>query len=96
MCHAVGGPELFGARPSLALNTNIHSATPDNLIQVILHGIDKPVTSDLGYMPAFKGSLNDRQVADLVAYTRRQFAPDKAAWEGLEATVTRLRKVTVH
>ncbi len=96
VCHAVGGPELFGTRPSLALNTNVHSATPDNLIQVILHGIDKPVTSDLGYMPAFKGSLNDRQVADLVAYTRRQFAPDKAAWSDVEAAVARLRGGKVH
>ncbi len=95
VCHAVGGPELFGARPSLALNTNVHSATPDNLIQVILHGIDKPVTSDLGYMPAFKGSLNDRQVADLIAYTRRQFAPDRPAWGDVEAAVARLRKAQV-
>lgn len=96
VCHAVGGPELFGARPSLALNTNVHSSTPDNLIQVILHGIAKPAVTDLGYMPAFKGSLNDRQVADLVAYTRKQFAPDKAAWSDVEAAVARLRKATVH
>src|SRR6266702_3480448 len=32
-CHHTGsGPQLFGAHPSLALNTNLHSATPDNLI----------------------------------------------------------------
>ena len=35
----VGGAPLFGSRPSLALNSNLHSAVPDNLIQVILHGI---------------------------------------------------------
>jgi len=51
VCHQVGGAPLFGSRPSLALNSNLHSAVPDNLIQVILHGIASPVSSDLGYMP---------------------------------------------
>src|SRR5262249_2257826 len=50
VCHEVGGLPLFGSRPSLALNSNLHSATPDNLIHVILHGIIKPAFSDLGYM----------------------------------------------
>ena len=59
VCHEVGGPPLFGSRPSLALNSNLHSAMPDNLIQVILHGIADPVSSDLGYMPAFKDSMTD-------------------------------------
>jgi nicotinate dehydrogenase subunit B len=90
VCHAVGGPQLFGSRPSLALNSNLHSATPDNLIQVILHGIDAPVSSDLGYMPAFKGSLNAEQVADLVIYLRSQFAPDKPAWNEVETAVRKV------
>ncbi len=91
VCHQVGGPQLFGARPSLALNSNLHGAVPDNLIQVILHGIADPVSSDLGYMPAFKGSFSDNQVADLVRFLRRQFAPDKPAWSSVEETVARLR-----
>ena len=78
VCHEVGGAPLFGSRPSLALNSNLHSAVPDNLIQVILHGIASPVSSDLGYMPAFRDSLTDGQVAELAAYLRRQFAPDRA------------------
>lgn len=91
VCHQVGGPPLFGSRPSLALNSNLHSTIPDNLIQVILHGIDQPVSSDLGYMPAFKNSLNDGQVAELVSYLRQQFAPDKAPWTDVAATVSRIR-----
>ena len=59
VCHEVGGAPLFGSRPSLALNSNLHSAVPDNLIQLILHGIAKPAATDLGYMPAFKDSLTD-------------------------------------
>ncbi len=91
VCHQVGGPALFGSRPSLALNSNLHSATPDNLIQVILHGIEAPVSSDLGYMPAFRNSLNDGQVAELVSYLRQQFAPGKAPWPDLAARIVEIR-----
>lgn len=92
VCHEVGGAPLFGSRPSLALNSNLHSTIPDNLIQVILHGIAKPAVTDLGYMPAFKDSVTDGQVAELVAYLRRQFAPDKPAWSGIEAAIGRIRQ----
>ncbi|MES2599509.1 MAG: molybdopterin cofactor-binding domain-containing protein [Pseudomonadota bacterium] len=92
VCHQVGGPVLFGSRPSLALNSNLHSALPDNLIQVILHGIEMPVSSDLGYMPAFKNSLNDEQVSELVSYLRQQFAPDKASWTDVAAAIGRVRR----
>jgi nicotinate dehydrogenase subunit B len=92
VCHAVGGAPLFGSRPSLALNSNLHSAVPDNLIQVILHGIAAPASSDLGYMPGFKDSFNDTQLAELVSYLRRQFAPDKAPWTGVDAAIGRARQ----
>ncbi|MEH2522420.1 MULTISPECIES: molybdopterin cofactor-binding domain-containing protein [unclassified Bradyrhizobium] len=92
VCHEVGGAPLFGSRPSLALNSNLHSAVPDNLIQLILHGIAKPAATDLGYMPAFKDSLTDGQVAELAAYLRRQFAPDKPAWTDIHAAVERIRQ----
>jgi nicotinate dehydrogenase subunit B len=92
VCHAVGGAPLFGSRPSLALNSNLHSAVPDNLIQVILHGIASPVSSDLGYMPAFKDAMSDGQLAELISYLRQQFAPDKPAWTGVQATVGRVRQ----
>jgi nicotinate dehydrogenase subunit B len=95
VCHQVGGPPLFGSRPSLALNSNLHAAVPDNLVQVILNGIAAPVSSDLGYMPAFGNSLSDDQVAELVSYLRAQFAPEKPAWTGVWATVNRVRQRTV-
>lgn len=91
-CHSDGqGPVLFGVSPSMASNTNVHSALPDNLVKVILHGIDKPATADLGYMPAFKDSLSDTQVVELASYLRHRFAPDKPAWEGLPDKVAWLR-----
>ena len=92
VCHEVGGPPLFGSRPSLALNSNLHSDVPDNLIQVILHGIAKPAATDLGYMPAFKDSMSDSQVAELVGFLRRQFAPARPAWADVAATVGRIRQ----
>jgi nicotinate dehydrogenase subunit B len=92
VCHEVGGLPLFGSRPSLSLNSNLHSSRPDNLIQVILHGIAKPSSSDLGYMPAFKDSMNDAQIAELITYLRRQFAPDKPAWTDLTSAIGRVRQ----
>ncbi|MES5482376.1 molybdopterin-dependent oxidoreductase [Bradyrhizobium sp. INPA03-11B] len=92
VCHEVGGPPLFGSRPSLALNSNLHSDAPDNLIQVILHGIAKPAVTDLGYMPAFRDSMTDRQVAELASFLRSQFAPGKPAWTDVAATVGRIRQ----
>jgi nicotinate dehydrogenase subunit B len=92
VCHAVGGAPLFGSRPSLALNSNLHSAVPDNLIQVILHGIASPVSSDLGYMPPFKDSMTDDQLAELVSYLRQQFAPEKPPWTGVQAAVNQARQ----
>jgi nicotinate dehydrogenase subunit B len=96
VCHAVGGAPLFGSRPSLALNSNLHSAAPDNLIQIILHGIASPVSSDLGYMPGFKDSMTNDQVAELVSYLRQQFAPDKAQWTDVRGAVERLREAAAH
>ena len=35
--------------------------------------------------------LNDAQIADIVAYTRRRYAPDLPAWTALNEQVRRLR-----
>jgi nicotinate dehydrogenase subunit B len=94
VCHEVGGAPLFGSRPSLALNSNLHSAVPDNLVQVILHGIAAPVSSDLGYMPGFKDSFDDRQIAELVSWLRQQFAPDKPPWTDMDVAISRARQAT--
>ncbi|GLR86111.1 molybdopterin cofactor-binding domain-containing protein [Bradyrhizobium iriomotense] len=94
VCHEVGGLPLFGSRPSLALNSNLHGATPDNLVQVILHGITEPASSDLGYMPAFKQSMSDAQVEELVTFLRKQFAPNQPAWRGVRETIARVRSST--
>jgi nicotinate dehydrogenase subunit B len=93
VCHAAtGGVGNFGVRPLLALNTSVSEATPDNLLKVIQNGIDAPATDSLGYMPGFKDSFDDRQIADLVSYIRSNFAPNEAPWKDLEQVSARIRK----
>ena len=90
-CHAVEAPPQFGIKASLALNSSVHSATPDNLIRVILEGVNAPVDPALGYMPGFAQSFNDEQVAELVGFVRGQFAPGKAPWNGVLERARALR-----
>jgi len=96
-CHHDGsGPQLLGQNIALALNTNLHSERPDNLLRVILEGIREPAARDIGFMPAFRDNLDDAQIAQLAAYMRQRFAPDKPAWRGLEQEVARLRGTPTH
>ena len=95
-CHHDGdGPTLLGVNPPLALNSNLHSARPDNLIQTILNGVREPATLDVGYMPAFKYALSDTQIAELATYMRSRYAPGEPAWSNLPADIARLRKTDV-
>jgi len=43
-------------------------------------------------MPGFKESMTDDQVAELVSYLRRQFAPDKSPWTGVAVAVSYARQ----
>ena len=91
-CHHDGdGPSTLGPNLPLALNSNLHSARPDNLLRVILDGIREPATPQIGFMPAFRDALDDSQIAELAAYMRTRFAPGKPAWENLAQAVARLR-----
>ncbi|MDB5526452.1 MAG: cytochrome-c oxidase protein [Rhizobium sp.] len=96
-CHADGTPLA-----SLALNTALHSERPDNVLQAILNGADAPallareVKADeleIMSMPSFRQSFSDRQLADLAAYLRARFAPDKAPWAGLRDASARVRTI---
>ncbi len=92
-CHHDGdGPKLLGVNPPLALNSNLHSTRPDNLINIILSGVREPATQDIGYMPAFKYALNDAQIAELANYMRSRYSPGQPAWGNLRADIARLRK----
>ena len=91
-CHHDGdGPRLLGVNLPLALNTNLHSELPDNLLRVILEGIRDPAGPDIGFMPAFRYALSDTQVAELAGYMRQRFAPGKPQWTDLTTAVARVR-----
>ena len=95
-CHAEGTPLA-----SLALNTNLHGDRPDNLLQTILNGAEAPAAlahraapehMEVMSMPAFRESLSDRQIADLAAYLRSRFAPDKTPWRNLRDAAAKVRE----
>ncbi len=91
-CHHDGdGPQVLGANVPLALNSNLHSERPDNLVRVILEGVREPATREIGFMAGFADALDDRQVAALVTWMRQRYAPDKPAWNGLDAVIARIR-----
>ena len=91
-CHHDGdGPQLLGLNLALALNTNLHSERPDNVLRVVLDGVREPLSKRSGFMPGFRDHLDDAQIARLVAYLRERFAPERAAWSGLEESVARVR-----
>jgi nicotinate dehydrogenase subunit B len=93
VCHQAGqGAALFGEKVPLALNTNLHGSRPDNLVQVLMHGVTTAASSQVGAMPAFAGSLSDRQMTTLVDYLRQLYAPDQPAWKDVAQTVARIRK----
>ncbi|WDH20850.1 cytochrome c [Pseudomonas chlororaphis] len=90
-CHAQEkGPTLTGVRPSLALNSNLYADSPDNAIRVILEGIAQPANPALGYMPAFRYSLDDQQIADLLRFLRQDLA-GQAPWKDVKQRVSQIR-----
>lgn len=91
-CHHDGsGPPVFGRLVSMAANSGVHGTRPDNLIRVILDGLEPIPGSPSGAMPAFRSSLSDWQIAELTGFLRGRFAPNQPAWEELLSTVSRLR-----
>ncbi len=93
-CHGADSPLA-----NLALNTNLHSERPDNLLQTILAGAQAPAAfahrniaaGEVMEMPAFEDSLSNRQIVDLARYLRARFAPGMPEWENLEKTLVKLR-----
>ncbi|MFC6330755.1 c-type cytochrome, partial [Alloalcanivorax gelatiniphagus] len=91
-CHENGTATFTSAKQALALNTNLHSQRPDNVIQSILGGVHAEGVAGTGEMPAFAHSLSDRQIVDLVQYLRARFAPGETPWKEVGKTVADLRR----
>lgn len=97
-CHDnAAGTQMFGVKVNLGLNSNVTAGSPDNLIRIILEGIDNPASADLGYMPGFVNELNDQQIADLLIYLRQQYAAKHTPWTDLPERIQKVREqVSVH
>ena len=87
---------MLGLTQPLALNANLHSTRPDNLLRTIVDGLQRPAFPAIGHMPAFGQVLDDRQLVDLAAWMRQRFAPQQPPWVDLPAAVARVRAAAAH
>ncbi|OLP45020.1 aldehyde dehydrogenase [Rhizobium oryziradicis] len=94
-CH-----EQSAVLPSLALNTNLHASSPDNLLQSIFHGVEAPAVlaentgrqaPEVMSMPGFRDQFTDSQIKNLANYLRARYAPNKPAWHDLDAALARVQ-----
>lgn len=93
-CHSDGtAPVDLGLNLPLASNSKLQADQPDNLLRVLLDGIQRPATRDIAFMPGFRHALDDAQLADLALWLRRRYAPDHAAWPGPQAMRERVAQV---
>ena len=91
-CHGRDGAGTAdGTLPSLFHNSTVGATRPDNLVAVILHGVDRTVGDHHVLMPgfgekSFVQSLSDEQVAALATFVRQKFGPGDAV--GVEQVAT--------
>jgi mono/diheme cytochrome c family protein len=91
-CHgSIGGGTRDRVYPSLFNNSTVGATRPDNLIAVILNGVDRTTGGDHVLMPGFgEGSfvqpLSDQQVAAVATFVRQKFGPGDSVTEADVAT----------
>jgi nicotinate dehydrogenase subunit B len=64
---------------------------PNNFLQVVVHGIHPRAGTAGPIMPAFGGTLDNDQIADLADYVRNRFT-DEAAWDDIPGKLDEVRK----
>lgn len=73
-CHRSGGEGAYRAVfPPLTANSTTGRHSPDNLIMVILDGVEREGTFAPLTMPGFRDTLNDEQIAQLTNYVAHRF-----------------------
>ncbi len=73
-CHSFTGDGVKdGYYPSLMKNSVVGAKTPNNLINVILHGVSRKTNDGEIFMPGFAETLTDEQVVSLSNYLLQQF-----------------------
>ncbi len=91
VCHEPGAAMMVAGRPALPLGTPLHEDNPRDTIQIILQGLRPPVSARGPYMPAYADALDDRQVAEIVAYLQARHGTGPA-WKDLEKDVAKARE----
>ncbi|MBC3942622.1 c-type cytochrome [Sphingomonas albertensis] len=91
VCHEPGAAMTVAGRPVLPLGTPLHEDNPRDTIQIILQGLHPPVSARGPYMPAYADALDDRQVAEIVAYLQARHGTGPA-WKDLEKDVAKARE----
>jgi nicotinate dehydrogenase subunit B len=92
-CHHDGdGPQLWGQNRPLALNSNLHSDRPDNVLRIILEGLQAPASAEMGFMPSFAQALTDQQMVEMVNWMRARYAPQQPAWTQTQDVLKAMRQ----
>ncbi len=81
-CHGAQGQGSPGAFPPLADNPVV-TGDPTKVIGIVLNGLHEPVTvngqSYNGQMPPWKGTLTNKEIADVITYIRGSLGNNKAS-----------------
>jgi mono/diheme cytochrome c family protein len=72
-CHGLAGTgSEDGYYPPLMHNTSVGASTPNNLVMVVLNGVQRRTAKSVVFMPGF-AALSNEQVASLVNFAEQQF-----------------------
>jgi mono/diheme cytochrome c family protein len=97
-CHDGSRPPPYGGI-DLALSTGPSGPSARNVTNVVLWGLPALDEQRRPIMPGFAGTLNDRQLADVLAYVRARFS-DRPPWTDVDKDIREARaggaRVTTH
>jgi mono/diheme cytochrome c family protein len=89
-CHGAGRGIGSAHAMHLALSTSIALPSPINLLHIIEEGV-RPRPGERGrWMPSFRGTFTDSQLASLASHVRTGFGPGEP-WRDVEQDVRKLR-----
>jgi ubiquinol-cytochrome c reductase cytochrome b subunit len=81
-CHGAQGQGLPGSFPPLA-NNPVVTGDPKNVIGIVLGGLHAPITVNgqtyNGTMPPWKGTLSNKDIADVITYIRASLGSNHAS-----------------
>jgi ubiquinol-cytochrome c reductase cytochrome b subunit len=81
-CHGATGAGLPGSFPPLA-NNPVVTGDPNKVIGIVLHGLKGSVSVNgqtfNGQMPAWKGTLSNSDIADVITYIRGSLGNNRAS-----------------